>query len=301
MEWNDVRHFLALARTGSVRAAGSALSVSHSTVSRRVEALEEQLATRLFDRNRDGFHLTEAGERMLPGAERIEAEMLAMERALHGQDERLEGTVTLTCCDHYVSELLMPELLALCTQSPALDLHINVDTRSYDLAKREADVAVRILVKGDQPPEYLIGRTVAPLVIANYVAVDHIATRSPDSPGSTPIWAGFDPPNAQAQFIAESSYPDVPLGHTFASIALMCQAAHAGFGIIMLPTYVGDALPSLKRLDKPDLRHAADIWVLTHPDLRDNARFRATKRAVLRAFETHQDLFAGASVHPAVS
>ena len=77
VDWNDVRYFLALARTGSVRAAGAALQVSHSTVARRVEALEERLAARLFDRSRDGYALSDAGRQMLAGAERIEAEKAA--------------------------------------------------------------------------------------------------------------------------------------------------------------------------------------------------------------------------------
>jgi len=96
MEWNDVRHFLALSRAGSVRAAGAQLGVSHSTVARRVEALETKLATRLFDRNRDGYSLTQAGRQMIPGAERIEKEMSALERGVIGKDEQLAGQVALT-------------------------------------------------------------------------------------------------------------------------------------------------------------------------------------------------------------
>ena len=153
MDWNDVRHFLALARSGSARGAGAELGVSHSTVARRVEALEEQLATRLFDRTPDGYQLTTAGEDIRPRAESIEREMLSIERVVAGQDERLKGPVALTCCDHFVSGLLMPDLHAFCRASPDIQLHINVDSRSYDLSKREADVAIRILVKGDQPPE----------------------------------------------------------------------------------------------------------------------------------------------------
>ncbi|MEM7437027.1 MAG: LysR family transcriptional regulator, partial [Myxococcota bacterium] len=103
VDWNDVRYYLALARLGSVRAAGAKLGVSHSTVARRVEALEARLAARLFDRNRDGYTLTDAGRRMLSRAERVEKEMLALERDLVGQDERLAGPVCITCCDEYVS------------------------------------------------------------------------------------------------------------------------------------------------------------------------------------------------------
>jgi hypothetical protein len=79
--------------------------VSHSTVARRVEALEERLAARLFDRTRDGYTLTEAGRRMLDVAERVEREMSDLERGLVGVDERLEGPVALTCSDHFIAVL----------------------------------------------------------------------------------------------------------------------------------------------------------------------------------------------------
>jgi DNA-binding transcriptional LysR family regulator len=297
MDWNDVRHFLALARSGSARAAGSALGVSHSTVARRVEALEERLVTRLFDRTPDGYQLTQAGHDIRAGAERIEREMLSIERAVTGQDERLEGPVALTICDHFVSGLLMPDLHAFCDESPDIQLHITVDTRSYDLAKREADVAIRIMVRGDQPPEYLVGRIVAPLVLANYVAVCQEVALDPDVPGSEPRWAGFDPTKIQQRLIAESSYPTVPLGLTFASFDLLIQAACSGFGIVMLPTYVGDSEPKLRRLTHSDLSHVGDLWVLSHPDLRDNARVRATKKCITQTFATHADLFHGSRPH----
>ncbi|MCP3060125.1 LysR family transcriptional regulator [Myxococcus sp. K38C18041901] len=97
MDWNDLRYFLALARLGSVRAAGAALGVSHSTVVRRVDALEFELRTRLFDRHRNGFVLTDAGERMMPAAVRVEDEVCALTRGAAGHDESLSGTVHLTC------------------------------------------------------------------------------------------------------------------------------------------------------------------------------------------------------------
>lgn len=81
-----MRHFLALARTGSVRAAGSSLGVSHSTVARRGETLETRLGVKLFDRHRDGFLLTDAGKEMVAGAEPVERELTALERGLVGQD-----------------------------------------------------------------------------------------------------------------------------------------------------------------------------------------------------------------------
>jgi DNA-binding transcriptional LysR family regulator len=102
-DWDDLRHFLALARAGSVRAAGAALGVSHTTVARRVEGLEGRLGVRLFDRHRGGWSLTAAGQQMRVGAERVEGEVGAVLRDLSGRDTRLEGPVRLTCGDDYLA------------------------------------------------------------------------------------------------------------------------------------------------------------------------------------------------------
>jgi DNA-binding transcriptional LysR family regulator len=110
VNWDDVRHFLALARTGTVRAAGVSLGVSHSTIARRVETLESRLGAKLFDRNRDGYILTDAGREMVTGAERVEREMAALERGLAGQDARLEGPVRVTCTDPFIAKILVEAL-----------------------------------------------------------------------------------------------------------------------------------------------------------------------------------------------
>lgn len=296
MDWNDVRHFLALARLGSVRAAGASLGVSHSTVARRVDALEETLKARLFDRTRDGYTLTQAGRQMLPGAERIELEMAALERGVIGRDARLSGPVALTCCDAFVAALVINALTEVCTQYPAIELGITTDSRAFDLSKREADIAVRILARNAQPPEHLIGARVVPVYVANYVARAHRAQRDPEQAGSTPRWVAFDDRKQQDAMIAASSYPHVPAWGAFDSLESLIDAARAGLGVVMLPTYVGDQQADLCRLAHPDLRHVADIWLLSHPDLRDNARIRTVRVQTRAALKAHADLFEGKAV-----
>ncbi|MEM7156793.1 MAG: LysR family transcriptional regulator [Myxococcota bacterium] len=293
MDWNDVRYFLALARLKSIRAAGHSLGVSHSTVARRVEALEEQLSARLFDRSRDGYTLTAAGREMLPGAERIEQEMSALERGVMGQDERLSGSVALTCCDHYVSALLMPALKQFCQEYPAIELRFSVDSRSFDLAKREADVAIRTLPRQASPPEFLIGQSLAPVTVANYVAREHAARLDPEQPGADPRWISYADRSAHELIVSGSSYPDLPSWGGFSSLELMVQAAREGLGMAILPTYVGDRDLALCRATRADPRHAADLWLLCHPDLRDNARLRATRARVAEALGEHMALFQG--------
>jgi len=293
MDWNDVRHFLALARLGSARAAGVELGVSHSTVVRRVEALEARLATRLFDRSRDGYALTDAGERMLVGAERIEAEMAAIERGVVGQDERLAGYASITCSDNYMAGLIVEALPRLIAAHPEIEVGITTDNRSYDLSRREADVAIRVLTPDKDPPEHLIGRKLAPLTIASYVAVAHAERLDPERPGARPRWIAFDERATSRHLCETSSYPDLPLWGGVNSIALMVSSALAGLGLVFLPTYVGDRVTQLRRLAKPDLRHMADVWLLSHPDLRSNARLRVTRRFLVDTFERHRALFGG--------
>ncbi len=293
MDWNDVRYFLALSRLGSVRAAGASLGVSHSTVARRVEALEVRLAARLFDRSRDGYTLTAAGRQMVPGAERVEREMSALELELAGRDERFAGAIRLTCCDEYVSEMLVQELTVFCGAYPGIELAITTDSRSFDLSKREADIAVRTLPVDAQPPEHLLGRKLVGIHVANYVASAHAHRLDPELEGTSARWVSFEERKFLEMMVATSSYPDVPAWGAFSSLGLLMQATRAGLGIAMLPCYVADRDSALRRLAKPDIRHVANLWLVSHPDLRDTARFRAARDCVVQALKRQEPLFHG--------
>jgi DNA-binding transcriptional LysR family regulator len=106
-------------------------------------------------------------------------------------------------------------------------------------------------------------------------------------------WLGSNLSKILEELVASSSYPEAPVWGTFESLAVMVEAAHAGLGIVMLPTYVGDPDPKLKRFSKPDLRHCADFWLLSHRDLRDNARLRAARESIATALAEHAALFRG--------
>lgn len=293
MDWDDVRHFLALARTGSVRAAGATLGVSHSTVARRVEALEARLGVRLFDRHRDGYLLTGAGNDMVLGAERVEREMAALERGLAGQDARLEGPVRVTCTDPFVARILLRGLAALCDEHPGIELELDADAKNLDLSKREADVAVRALLPTASPPEHLIGRRLVPITLCSYVATAHAERIDPSRGGRRTRWLGYEPRKMTEEMVASSSHPELPIWGTFDSMAVMIEAARAGLGLAMLPTYAGDPTPGLQRLVNPDLRHVADFWLLGHRDLRDNARVRAAREKIVATLAEHARLFRG--------
>jgi DNA-binding transcriptional LysR family regulator len=291
LDWDDVRHFLALARTGSVRAAGARLEVSHSTVARRVEALEARLGVRLFDRHRDGYLLTAAGSEMVISAERVELEMSALERGLAGQDTRLEGAVRVTCTDPQMAQILLSGLTTFCHMNSGIELEIEADSRYSDLSRREADVALRALPPNSSPPEHLIGRRVAPITVCSYVARAHAQAIGPESGAMR--WLGSSRRKIMEVVVASSSYPHVPIWGSFEGSEVLLAAARAGLGCVILPTYMADPDPELVRLDRPDLRHMADFWLLSHADLRDNARLRAAREVIQKTLATRDPLFRG--------
>lgn len=295
LDWDELRYFLALARAGSVRTAGAALAVSHTTVARRVEALEARLGARLFDRHRDGYALTDAGRRLVTAAERVEGEVHALARGVTGEDARLAGPVHVTCGDEFMADLLLDSLADWCAANPGVQLAISRDGRPYNLAKGEADLAVRVLAPDAAPPGYLVGHRLGPLVCASYVAVAHAARLAPPAPAAR--WLGYTDTRVTRELVATSSYPDLPVWGAFNALSIMVRAAVQGWGLAILPTYVGDAEPRLRRLDPADVRHVGAIWLLSHPDLRQTARVQAARTAIRDRWPDAPEV-PGAPPHP---
>jgi DNA-binding transcriptional LysR family regulator len=299
LAWDDLRFCLAVARRGSIRGAAADLGVSHSTVTRRIAALEKRLSTRLFDRSREGFTPTAAGARLLPHAERMAAEMAALARELDGRDQRMTGRISVTCCDRWVADLLLAALTRLLDANPALDLHLTADTRPFSLTRREADVAVRILARGASPPEHLVAERLVPLTVAAYVARTHLDRFAPDRSGARPRWLGSIPdPALLDELITGVGLPVAPSWGRFEELSTLAQAARHGLGLALLPTYIGDPDPLLVRVPGSGTMEVADLWLLSHPDLRANARLRVTRSTVAGGLRAHDALFRGAAVHP---
>jgi DNA-binding transcriptional LysR family regulator len=130
-------------------------------------------------------------------------------------------------------------------------------------------------------------------VLASYVATAHAGQLDPERGGRHPRWLGSDRPRMTESLAASSSYPELPVWGSFDSMEVIIQAARAGLGLVMLPTYVGDPDPELERMTKPDVRHMADFWLLSHRDLRDNARLRAAREHIVAALTERAALFRG--------
>lgn len=274
MDWDDLRYFLAVAKTGSLSGAARALGVNHSTVFRRVHAFEERLGVRLFDRLPSGYALTVAGDEMRDSVERVDAEIDGLGRRLAGRDLRLTGPLVVTTTDTLAQWVLAPHLAAFKRAHSGIDLELILAAEFFNLSKRQADVAIR---PTRDPPENLVGRRVGKVAFAVYAAADYLAGRGKVGDLGRHDWIAFDDSLthlAAARWMRET-LPDATVTLRSNNLIGLMAAARAGMGAAVLPCFMGDAEPALSRLAGPGVVPASGLWLLTHEDLRHTARVRA--------------------------
>src|SRR5215471_6648438 len=142
-QWDDVRFFLAVARAGSLSAAARMLGVGHVTVGRRVALLEKRLGVTLLNRTPDGFSTTSAGQAILRQCTEMESAARNLERIAAGRDSLVTGSVRLSATEALAHQVIVPAIAALRQVHPDLQVDLVASVRSLDIARREADVAVR--------------------------------------------------------------------------------------------------------------------------------------------------------------
>ncbi|MBL4906803.1 MAG: LysR family transcriptional regulator [Sneathiella sp.] len=293
MDWDDVRFFLTLARLGSVRAAGAELGVSHSTVARRIDQFEQKMGVRLFDRTPSGYVVTAAGEDMLGSAAQMEIEMSGLERRLLGQDTRLEGQISVTFPDSLTSDILMPDIVSFNRQYPDIDLELVLSYRVFDLSKREADIALRSLRCDSSPPPHLIGRKLTSVHYAHYASKAYL--KEHDFQGDTPTasWIRWDDSGRFPKWIQDSLLPEMPGKNNLANGMMQLQAAKAGLGVASLPCFAADREQDLVRLPGSINTPHFDMWILSHPDLRETTRLRLFRDHITKAILQKAPLYEG--------
>lgn len=274
MSWDDLRLVLAIARRGTLSGAARALGVTHSTVFRRLASIERDIGARLFDRFRDGYAPTAAGDAMATVAARIGEDVLELERRLSGQDLRPSGIVRLTTTDTLALGLAMPHLAAFRADYPEIRLEVGVTNVVADLRRRDADIALRPTA---DPPAALIGRRIAAIAYAVYGSPDYLSRRRAKD-WSAHEWIGRD--DALAGTVAarwmQENVPEERIFCRLDAVSAMREAARAGLGLVVLPCYFGDGVAGLRRAQEKPLADARSaLWLLTHRDLRHAARIRA--------------------------
>lgn len=273
MNWDDVKVFAAAAQFGGARAAAKALKMHHSTVSRRIEALERRLDVRLFDRLPDGLTLTLAGERLSAAAGQFHGELIDVERAIAGLDTALTGALTVTMGDVMARLCIAPALKEFCDAYPNLDLKIVVTYDLLDVSRREADLAIRM---DNNPPETLVGKRLFAYYQSYYAAPSYWAQCDMRAAPEKARWIGWNSEEGRfPAWVGHTPFPKTPTWGCFTDIGVQQAAARAGLGLAMLPCMVADADPGLIRVSPAPPVPGRDIWLLTHNDLRKTARVRA--------------------------
>lgn len=276
IRWDDLQIVLAIAETGSLSGAGRRLRMSHATVYRRLSDMEQRLGVALFHRTRSGYTQTVAGEDLAASAARVQDEIKGAERRLAGQDLRLSGTIRVTTTDTLFAGLLAKVLAGFRKRYPEIELEVVISNQLHSLSRREADVAIRPTRK---PPEALVGRRIGEIRQAVYGQAQQWQTaRCPlglatlaDEP-----WIGPDPymgDTVLENWMAVDSRRS-KTRYRLDSMLAMALAAKTGCGIAVLPCYLADADDRLQRLTDPVPELATQLWLLTHPDLRQTARIR---------------------------
>jgi DNA-binding transcriptional LysR family regulator len=270
--WDDIRFFLAVARTGSVSAAAEKLAVNQSTVSRRINGFEAEMNVRLFERLTTGYQLPAEGEEMLRRAMHIENEAVAIEHEVMGKNIELKGPLRVTVSLTVASYVLMPLLKEFNAAHPGIELRLDLSDNLYNLTQREADVALRVTT--EPVPDNLIGRELGKIALAVY-GEKHYLNRYLRSSKRQPLrWIGENNNDPRPAWLHKHTDP-LELVMRTNDVLATASAVQQGLGVGRLPTFVGDALSGLKRFENAPVLPKRPLWLLTHPDLRRMNRVRA--------------------------
>ncbi len=276
VDWDGLQVFLAVARTGRVSSAARRLGVEHTTVARRLAALEEALGVPLFYRTTTGYLLTAHGQNALSKAEAMEAAALALTARAREASGAMSGSVRVAMAPEFASHWLAPNLAGFHAKHPQIALHILVGTRQRDLARGEADLAVQSPRPRQQGLVTVrIARTSAALYASRALALSgRWRITSLETLQGLPLLT-YTPP---FQMLQEAKWFQPLLAS--AEVALetnsthaLVAAARAGAGVAVLPRFVARWHDDLLEVSDDVANH--DVWLITHPEFRRDPRVRA--------------------------
>jgi len=274
VDWNDLRYFLGVARSGSLTRAAAELQVSQSTVSRRIAELEAALRTRLFARHQTGYFLTDEGRDVLQWAAMVEEGIHSVERGAAGLEATAQGVVRLATSENLAADLIIPALPDFLRRYPQLRLELVTGTTTMELGRHEADIALRVV-----RPSHgnLKVRRVGTMTYAVYATHAYLDAHPPttDDPLSGRAFITWDRSHAHLPSAAwlKQRLPDCEPVLATTSLLTQIAAVRASLGLAVLPDFLaGD---DLVRVIPSEQLFTNDVWLVTHADLTASARVRA--------------------------
>lgn len=277
LDWDDIRYFLAAARTGSLAAASRQLGGHQPTVGRRIDGLEKRLGVRLFQRHAQGLTLTEEGQRIMQAAESMGEAALTLQRATGFEDPEIRGNVRIAAPSGLAVHLIAPNLPRFHERFPGLNVELQPSISAADLTHGEADVAIRLYrpTAGE-----LVARHAGEMHFGLYGATAYFQQHGmPENAADLPahLFIGY---SEQLRHLEENCWLEAVAGNarfvlrsddTHARMA----AAGAGLGLTVLPHFLALQLPQLQQILSTEDVPSKPIWLAVHRDLRQVPRVRA--------------------------
>ena len=276
-DWNDLRYFLAVARYGSTVAAAKALNLSQSTVHRRLVELEKRIGRDVVIRHATGYRLTQFGIELQPWAEQVEKAITSLERHLVAADDTPTGTVRVTCSESIGYRLMQSPLLeTFHNRHPGLRVELIMSDHRLDIAKGEADVAIRAGVPNE---ESLVGRKIADVPWALYCSRGYLARygrveRTEDIAGHSVIEFDGDIRDHHAAKWLRSVAPTARVVARSNTVPGLLMTVKSGAGLAPLPMPLAMQEADLVSVLGPVPGLYSPIYLLTHPELRHMPRVR---------------------------
>jgi len=282
-DWEDIRHFVALAREGTLSAAARTLHVDHANVARRVAALEAYTGLKMVDRRARTTTLTDDGKRIAAVVAPMEEAAFTLDRTAQAAKPGIGGEVAVSAPPNFASSVIAPQLIRLRQQHPGIRIKLIGEKRRASLSRREADVALR-LIRPEETGVYV--RKIGSFGFSLYGA---------------PAYLDKTPPHAFAFIGYDASMADSPQEIWLSTIVgerevvlrtndleTQVAAARAGLGIAALPHYLGDGDDGLKRFTAPQKPISRDVWLVVHRDLRQVPSVRAVMEFLVSCLNGNQ-------------
>ncbi|GLQ54988.1 LysR family transcriptional regulator [Devosia nitrariae] len=292
MNWDDVRIFLAIARSGQILGAARALGLNHATVARRLDTLEAALGARLVARHTHGSELTSEGERFLAHAERMESEMLAASETAGSEAAGVSGTVRVGAPDGFGVAFLAPRIGELAERHPDLTIELVPVPRAFSLSRREADIAVTL----ERPREgRLVARKLTDYRLGLYAGRTYLDRH--DTPASVDDLAAHRLVGyvEDLLFSASLDYTGEFSRSWHSSIAIssamgQTEAVRAGAGIGILHAFMARRDPDLIPV-LPEHGLTRSYWTVVHEDLRAIRRVALVSEFLAEIVERDRAIF----------
>ncbi len=292
-EWTDLRYFLAVARTGRLTVAAQRLGVEHSTVSRRIAALECALGAQLFDRRPTGYTLTPHGERLLSSAEAIETIALTAQGDLMNADLRVSGSVRIGAPDGFGTSFLAPRIGKLAALHPDLEIQLVAMPRIFNPTKRETDIAIVLSrphegrLHARKLTDYELGLYAAKSYLAQYPKINSRA----DLFGHRFIGYIEDLIYAPELDYADAIARDVKISLQSSNLVAQYRATLAGAGMCILPAFMASLEADLVPVLPTEILLKRTFWLVMHSDMRNLARIRLTADFIMEEVAAARELF----------